>query len=73
MISEKAKSVMQEIFEINEVPDDISQTSCDTWDSLKHLALVVALEEAFNTTFEPEEIEKMTSLQNILKIIGNRI
>jgi acyl carrier protein len=72
MIIQKIKVIMQEIFEIDSVPDDISQKSCDNWDSLRHLALAVAIEETFNISLEPEEIEQMTSIQAITKIVGEK-
>jgi acyl carrier protein len=44
----------------------------ETWDSVQHLNLVLALEAHFSLRFEPEEIEKMTTLGRIAEIIQAR-
>ena len=48
---------------------DTSQETCDKWDSLQHLNIIVALEEVFDVSFEPEDIAKMKSVQEIEKFI----
>jgi len=48
---------------------DASQETCDKWDSLQHLNIIVALEDAFDVSFEPEDIAKMKSVQDIEKFI----
>jgi acyl carrier protein len=73
MIKQKVKELMQQVFEINSVPDDISQNCCENWDSLKHLALAVAIEETFKISLEPDEIEKMISLDIIINLIDRKL
>lgn len=41
----------------------------ETWDSVQHLNLVLALEAHFSLQFEPEEVDKMTTLGRIAEII----
>jgi acyl carrier protein len=41
----------------------------EIWDSVQHLNLVLALEAHFSLQFEPEEIDKMTTLGRIAEII----
>ena len=41
----------------------------ETWDSVQHLNLVLALEAHFSLQFEPEEIDQMTTLGRIAEII----
>ena len=48
------------------------QSSCDTvvkWDSLRHMNLVLALEEEFGVQFSDEEIVEMVSVQLIIEIL----
>lgn len=73
MIKEKVKSIMQRVFEIETVPDNISQSNNGNWDSLRHLDLVVSIEEDFNFSLEPTEIEQMTSLENIISVVESKI
>jgi acyl carrier protein len=61
----RIKDVMKRVFGLQEIPDDISQSNCAKWDSMNHLNLVVALEEEFDVSFEPEDIAEMKSLKRI--------
>lgn len=42
------------------------------WDSLRHMTLVVALEEEFNVTFDEEEITDILSLDLIVEILESK-
>ncbi len=42
------------------------------WDSLRHMTLVVALEEEFNVTFTDEEITDMLSLDLIVETLESK-
>jgi|LauGreDrversion4_2_1035121.scaffolds.fasta_scaffold1208494_2 acyl carrier protein len=70
-MKEKIINLMSEIFElpVNEFPTEIRQENIDNWDSLRHLNLIVELEDAFDKSFEPEEISEMTSIDKIIEFI----
>lgn len=74
MIEEKIKEVISKEFEIeiSEITSDFSQENINNWDSLKHLNMVVALESAFDTEFEPEEISAMYDLNSILQVVEKK-
>ena len=69
-MKEKILIIMAEVFELNtqDFPDSINQDQLDNWDSLRHLNLIVELEDAFNVSYEPEEIAVMTSIEKIAEI-----
>ena len=69
-MKEKILKIMAEVFEMNtqDFPDSINQEHLDHWDSLRHLNLGVELEEAFEVSYEPEEIAVMTSIEKIAEI-----
>ena len=68
-MKEKIKHIMKQVFGLAHVYDNISQLSCEKWDSLGSLNLVVNLEEEFDVVFEPDDIIEMISLESIeLKI-----
>lgn len=69
-MKERILKIMAEVFEMNtqDFSDSINQEHLDNWDSLRHLNLVVELEEAFEVSYEPEEIAVMTSVEKILEI-----
>ncbi len=50
-----------------------SPENVDTWDSVHHLNLVLALEQEFSLQFEPEEIDQMKDIQHIVDILGSKV
>ncbi len=74
-IKERIKNVMSAVFTIskNQIKDDASPDSIDSWDSLKHMNLVVALEEEFKIQFSDIEITELLSYPTIVTIIQEKI
>ena len=48
-------------------PEDI-----ESWDSVEHLNLILALETQFGIEFEPEEIERMKSIGEIARLVESK-
>jgi len=46
-----------------------AQSNCEKWDSLQQLNIIIALEEEFNLSFEPEEIAEMKDIDTIKQMI----
>lgn len=69
MNSEKVLALMAEIFNVERelLNEDTSQKNLSAWDSLRHLNLIVALEDQFEVSFEPEQIAIMTSFATIME------
>ncbi|MFD2612366.1 phosphopantetheine-binding protein [Paenibacillus gansuensis] len=42
----------------------------DAWDSLKHMELILLLEEEFNVRFSMEQAVNLNSLDDIVNILG---
>ena len=63
--------VVSETLEI-QANKETSQDNCDSWNSLQHLTIIVALEDVLGISFEPEEIVNLKSVKEIEKIINNR-
>jgi acyl carrier protein len=49
-----------------QVTDTSSADSLDTWDSLRHMNLMLALEEEFGIKFSDEQIMTMSSVGRIV-------
>jgi acyl carrier protein len=49
--------------------DDTAPANVEGWDSVRHVELVVALEERFGCMFEPDEVPELTSLARIEDIL----
>lgn len=69
------KNVMSAVFEIpiDEIDDDSSPDNVGSWDSLKHMNLVVALEEEFDIEFIDDEIVEMMNLSQIKIIVMEKL
>lgn len=70
----RIEEVMAAVFEISkeEITNDSSPDTIKSWDSLKHMNLVAALEEEFNIQFTNEEIVEMINYQLIKLIIKEK-
>jgi acyl carrier protein len=64
-------SVMAQVFEIppSSISPDAEQESIERWDSLGHMNLCVALEEAFSVSFDDQQVSSMTSVPLIVETI----
>jgi len=45
----------------------------ETWDSIQHLNLVLALEEKFGVQLSPEEIEQMKSIGEVAELVEGKL
>ncbi|NCO53912.1 MAG: acyl carrier protein [Bacteroidetes bacterium] len=64
--------VMSAVFEvpIEDITETSSVDSIDSWDSLKHLNLILALEEEFNIVIPDEEVGNLMNYKLIELIIN---
>jgi acyl carrier protein len=67
-MNDEVKQIMATVFrtDIVNITDDLQQKSVTFWDSLRHLNLIVELEEKYDVSFEPEEISEMTSYEKVI-------
>lgn len=72
-MEEKVLEILKNVFELETVDRDCSQETCEKWDSLGQLNLVVELEDAFGVSIEPEEIAGMQSFQDIIRILKAKL
>ncbi len=64
-IEERIKNIMSIVFEvsIDEIKEDSSPDNISSWDSLKHMNLIVALEDEFNIQFTDDNIVEMINMK----------
>ena len=72
-MEEKVLEILKSLFELETVDKTCSQTTCDKWDSMGQLNLVVELESEFDVTFEPEEIEGMKDFDTVIKVLKSKL
>ncbi|MGD9685443.1 MAG: acyl carrier protein [Desulfobacter sp.] len=71
MIDDRIKKTMSAILGVPvvEINNESSPTSIDKWDSLRHMNLIIGLEEEFGVCFSDTSIPEMVSY----KLIKNEI
>lgn len=71
----RIKEVMSGVFDIDieTINEESSQDSIEQWDSMKHLDLIVALEEEFGVDIPIEEVGNMTNFKYIKLIIEEQL
>ena len=70
----RIKNVMSAVFDIpvDQIKDNSSADTIESWDSLKHMNLVVALEEEFEIEFKDDEIIEMMNYPLIIEVLKNK-
>ncbi len=73
-MEERLKEIMAQVFDVpNEsINNDSSPDTIENWDSVNHMNLVLALEQAFSISFEPDEIIEMMNFELILIILKDK-
>ena len=74
-IGDRIKNVMSAVFEIptGEIDDESSPDTIESWDSLKHMNLVVALEEEFNVEFTDNNIIELINMKLIMAVLLEKL
>jgi acyl carrier protein len=63
----RIKKVMSDVFntDVDSINNESSPDNIENWDSLKHMNLIVALEEEFGIEFDDNDIENLLNFQLI--------
>ena len=74
-ILERIRDVFQDLFEVprSAVVADTSPQTLESWDSLQHLNVVLALEQTFSVEFTPEEIEQLVSVGAMVAALQKKL
>ena len=71
-VNERIKDIMAAVFNmpVKKISNASSRDNIKNWDSLKHLQLIMALEEEFNVTIDGEHAVEMLNYSLIQNIIN---
>lgn len=74
-MEKKIYSVISKILgvPIKDLNEQSSPETIEGWESLKHMNLVIALEEEFDVQFEDDEIVNLLNIKNIIQILQRKI
>lgn len=70
----RIKKVLSDVLGVpeTEITDDATPDTVESWDSLKHMNLLLALEEEFNIKFNDEENINLISYPLIKLIVSEK-
>jgi len=73
-MKQKIETLIADLFDLkNEnITDSLTMENTDGWDSLKHMELIVSIEQTFGIELIFEEIVAMQTLKDIKKILKER-
>ena len=74
-IESELKNVMSAVFgiSVDDINNNSSSITVKNWDSLKHMNLIIALEEEFEIEFSDDEIMEMKGYASIKYNLINRL
>jgi acyl carrier protein len=75
IIKDRVKNIISNVFnyKIEEIKDDTSMTTIQSWNSLNHLNLILTLEDEFDIELTIDETVKMLDFLSIVEIIDSKI
>jgi acyl carrier protein len=73
-MQERIQEIVATIFNVpvETVNLESSPATIESWDSMGHLMLVLELEQQFDIQLGPEEVEKLSSVQNIVNMLQSK-
>ena len=73
-VNDKVEALLAEVLQIPvaEITDDLAMKDVEAWDSLKHMELVVSLEETFGVELTFDEIVAMQSVREIKHVLREK-
>jgi acyl carrier protein len=73
-IKDRLFSVMIDVLQVDEtkINIDTSPETIQEWDSLKHMLLLMAIEEEFEFRFTDDEMTQCISAESIMSVLKNK-
>jgi acyl carrier protein len=73
-IENRTRGIMTKVLQIapQDISPDISRTNLPAWDSLKHMNLMLALEDEFGIEFSDKEISDLNSLHLLVDTLRTK-
>ena len=74
-VFDRVRAIAVDVFGVStaEITPQSAPETIANWDSVQHLNLLLALEEAFNVQFEPEEMDGMHDIEQILAVLDAKL
>jgi len=73
-MEERVKQVMGDVLDLDpdSIDGDTTMDSVESWDSLTHINLCLSLEQDFQVSFTVQEMERMLSYEDIIRVLAGK-
>ena len=73
-VDTKVENLLSEVLQMpaTAITDELTMKDVEAWDSLKHMELIVALEQSFEIQLSFDEIVAMQSVSAIKRVLRER-
>ena len=73
-VDTKVENLLSEVLQMpaTAITDNLTMKDVEAWDSLKHMELIVALEQSFEIQLSFDEIVAMQSVSEIKRVLRER-
>jgi len=73
-VFERVRAISADVFQVpaSQITFNSSPQTVESWDSLQHLNLVLALEQQFGIQFDLEEMELMKTIGTVVDLVAAR-
>lgn len=66
------RQILTNVLQVKSISEQDSAETVATWDSVRHLTLMTAIEERFNIIFSADQMMDLTSVSAIVDALGQR-
>jgi acyl carrier protein len=73
-MANKVAEILSQVLKVPaaKLTDDLAMKDVEAWDSLKHMEIIVAFEEAYQIEFNFDEIVAMQTVASIKHVLGQK-
>jgi acyl carrier protein len=73
-ISDQLQAVFRDVFEDDDIVifDEMTAADLDEWDSITHITLVIAVEQAFSVRLNASEIGELENVGAMIRLLSEK-
>ena len=68
-MEEKLLQILKDTLGNENINQNVSQENCNEWDSMAHLNIIIAIEDEFDISIEPDDIVRLSSFDDLCEYI----
>ena len=72
-MEDKLLQILKDTLENKNIDKRVSQENCDEWDSMAHLNIIIAIEDEFDISIEPDDIVTLLNFDELYQHIKSTL